>query len=70
MLKLTEELDSLKKELETSADGGDKKANRINELTLEIQELTDQYEQNKRDLYEQLDEKDKSLSEVYLQVAD
>lgn len=44
MLKLTEEVDSLKKELETYAEGGDQKANRINELTLEMQELTDQYE--------------------------
>lgn len=35
-----------------------------------MQELTEQYEQNKKDLYEQLDQKDQSLSEVYQQLND
>lgn len=35
-----------------------------------MQELADQYEQNKRDLYEQLDQKDQSLSETYVQLTD
>lgn len=32
---------------------------------MEIQDLTDQYELNKQDLYEQLDQKDQSMSELH-----
>lgn len=60
-MKLTEEIDQLKKEAE---EGGDKQA-KIDELKIEIQDLTEQYEMNKKDLYEQLDQKDQTLSETY-----
>lgn len=68
MLSLTEEIEGLKAKLEEYEASGDAQAQKINEMQLEIQELTDQYEQNKRDLYEQLDQKDQSLSETYVQL--
>mmetsp|Transcript_32241 Transcript_32241/g.49342 ORF Transcript_32241/g.49342 Transcript_32241/m.49342 type:complete len:81 (-) Transcript_32241:977-1219(-) len=52
MLSLTEELSKLKEKLEEYQTGGDSKVQRINELQLEMQELTEQYEHNKKDLYE------------------
>ena len=64
-MKLTEELDAAKKLIES-----DQSKIKINELNLEIQDLTETYEQNKKDLYEQLDQKDATLSETYAQLAE
>lgn len=58
MLNLTEELSTLKEKLEEHEAGGDQKHAKIQELQMEIQDLTEEYEQNKKDLYEQLDQKD------------
>ena len=58
MLNLTEELSALKEKLEEHEAGGDQKHQKIQELQMEIQDLTEEYEQNKKDLYEQLDQKD------------
>lgn len=58
MLNLTEELSTLKEKLEEHEAGGDQKHQKIQELQMEIQDLTEEYEQNKKDLYEQLDQKD------------
>ena len=38
------------------------------QLEMEIQEVHEQWDANKRDLYEQLDQKDKAYSETYLQL--
>ena len=54
-LKLTEELHTLKEKLEEFEISGDSNVQKIQELQMEIQDLTDQYELNKQDLYEQLD---------------
>ena len=43
-LKLTEELHNLKEKLEEFETSGDSKVQKIQELQLEIQDLTDQYE--------------------------
>ena len=51
-MNLTEEISTLKAKLAEYEDGGDAKLAKIQELQLEIEDMTDQYEQNKKDLYE------------------
>jgi uncharacterized membrane protein (DUF106 family) len=46
-MKLTEELHTLKEKLEEFETSGDSKVSKIQELQMEIQDLTDQYELNK-----------------------
>ena len=70
MLEQVEEISQLKEKLEEFELGGGDQATRIRELELEKEELMDEYEQNKKDLYEQLDQKDQSLREITLQLTD
>jgi len=51
MFKMTEEIEELKTKVGKYESGND----RLQELQLEMQEMAEQYEQNKKDLYEQLD---------------
>lgn len=60
---MTEEIEDFKSKQELSEQ-------RMRDLELEMQELTEQYELNKKDLYEQLDQKDQGLSESYQQLMD
>jgi hypothetical protein len=60
-----DEISNLKERLAEYEEGGDAKLAKIQELHLEIEDMTEQYEQNKKDLYEQLDQKDQSLSESW-----
>ena len=58
LLKQEESMLRLTKMLEEYEAGGDQKHARIQELQMEIQDIKEEYEQNKKDLYEQLDQKD------------
>ena len=68
LLNLTEELEAIQKRAQDLEDSEAEMRDLNKHLEMEVKDIEDNWEANKRDLYEQLDQKDKAYSETYLQL--